>query len=142
MAFHFVDLDRFKAINDTYGHAAGDDVLRVVARRLERIVRERDVTARLGGDEFVIVQSDVLGARDVEILARRIVDVLAVPIRVDGLTYEIGASVGVAVFPADGDNPEDLLARADAALYEVKKRGRGAFSFANPAFAGTPVVAR
>jgi len=130
VAVHFIDLDRFKAVNDTHGHAAGDEVLRAVGRRLDRIVREGDTTARLGGDEFVILQSNVREPRSAEILAQRIIDTLNVPVRGAALSYNIGASVGIALYPSDADNAEALIARADAALYSVKKSGRGRLAFA------------
>jgi len=133
VAVHFLDLDKFKHVNDTYGHAAGDDVLRVVARRLERMTRETDTLARLGGDEFVLIQSGILDPAEAAHLAKRIVDAMKAPIESDGATYEIGMSVGIALFPTDADNATTLLECADNALYEVKKSGRGSARFANPA---------
>lgn len=136
VAVHFLDLDKFKAVNDAYGHAAGDEVLRVVARRLERLTRESDTLARLGGDEFVLIQSGITGPAEAARVAQRIVDALAVPIEGDGVTYDIGASIGIALFPADAREAVELLKRADEALYEVKKSSRGSARFANSAFDG------
>lgn len=134
VAVHFLDLDKFKQVNDTGGHAAGDDVLRVVARRLERMTRETDTIARLGGDEFVLIQSGIFDPAEAACLANRIVDAMRAPIQSDGASYEIGTSVGVALFPTDGDSATMLLESADKALYEVKKAGRGSVRFVNSAF--------
>jgi diguanylate cyclase (GGDEF)-like protein/PAS domain S-box-containing protein len=116
-----LDLDGFKAINDTYGHAAGDEALREVARRLQRSVRERDMVARLGGDEFVVVLTD-LGGRSgaVQDSMDRIRAALSEPISFDGATLCLGAAIGVATFPADGGNATDLLAHADRGMYAAK----------------------
>ena len=128
---HFIDLDRFKYVNDTYGHAAGDEVLRVVARRIERTCREDDVLARVGGDEFVLIQSGLSSAVDAAKIAGRIIQELKAPIRSDGAVYDIGVSMGVAIFPGDAETADAILASADAALYEAKNRGRGQARFAN-----------
>ncbi|WP_270041968.1 diguanylate cyclase domain-containing protein [Solirubrobacter ginsenosidimutans] len=121
-----LDLDGFKAINDTHGHAAGDEALREVARRLSRSVRERDLVARLGGDEFVVVLTD-LGGRSgaVRDSLERIQDALAEPIPFAGANLSLGAAVGVATFPADGGNAADLLAHADRAMYAAKGARNG-----------------
>ncbi|MDO9713138.1 putative bifunctional diguanylate cyclase/phosphodiesterase [Paracraurococcus lichenis] len=133
LAVHCLDLDRFKAVNDLHGHAAGDDLLRQAAARICAELREADVAARLGGDEFVVVQSaaDAQGAAR---LATRLTRALSRPFRIlEGQQVSISGSVGVALFPADGDQPETLLARADMALYEVKEGGRNGFAFYHPA---------
>jgi diguanylate cyclase (GGDEF)-like protein/PAS domain S-box-containing protein len=116
-----VDLDGFKAVNDTFGHAAGDEALREVARRLKRSVRERDLVARLGGDEFVVVLTD-LGGRSgaVHDSMARISEALSEPIAFDGTSVTLGAAMGVATFPADGGNGADLLAHADRGMYAAK----------------------
>jgi diguanylate cyclase (GGDEF)-like protein len=116
-----VDLDGFKAVNDTFGHAAGDEALREVARRLKRSVRERDLVARLGGDEFVVVLTD-LGGRSgaVHDSMARISEALSEPIAYDGTSVTLGAAMGVATFPADGGNGADLLAHADRGMYAAK----------------------
>ncbi len=116
-----VDLDGFKAVNDTHGHAAGDEALREVARRLKRSVRERDLVARLGGDEFVVVLTD-LGGRSgaVKDSMERITEALTEPIAFNGASVTLGAAMGVATFPADGGNAADLLAHADRGMYAAK----------------------
>ena len=121
-----LDLDGFKAINDTHGHAAGDEALREVARRLRRCVRERDLVARLGGDEFVVVLTD-LGGRSgaVQDSMERIREALAEPIAFDGAHLGLGAAIGVATFPADGGNAPDLLAHADRGMYAAKGARNG-----------------
>ena len=121
-----LDLDGFKAINDTHGHAAGDEALREVARRLQRCVRERDLVARLGGDEFVVVLTD-LGGRSgaVQDSMDRIRDALSEPIAFDGRRSALGAAIGVATFPADGGNAADLLAHADRGMYAAKGARNG-----------------
>ena len=121
-----LDLDGFKAINDTHGHAAGDEALREVARRLRRCVRERDLVARLGGDEFVVVLTD-LGARSraVQDSMERIQAALAEPITFDGTQLGLGAAIGVATFPADAGDAADLLAHADRAMYAAKGARNG-----------------
>jgi diguanylate cyclase (GGDEF)-like protein/PAS domain S-box-containing protein len=124
-ALLFLDLDRFKAINDTLGHGAGDAVLREVAVRLQRCVRGADFIARPGGDEFVILLSRIAGITDVEFLARRIIEVLSAPIRLQERTVYVGASVGAAVFPDHGRDAEALTAHADAAMYRAKAAGGG-----------------
>jgi diguanylate cyclase (GGDEF)-like protein/PAS domain S-box-containing protein len=121
-----LDLDGFKAINDTHGHAAGDEALREVARRLSRCVRERDLVARLGGDEFVVVLTD-LGGRSgaVQDTLARIQEALAEPFSFAGSAFVLGAAVGVSTFPADGGNAADLLAHADRAMYAAKGAREG-----------------
>jgi diguanylate cyclase (GGDEF)-like protein/PAS domain S-box-containing protein len=116
-----VDLDGFKAVNDTHGHAAGDETLREIARRLKRSVRERDLVARLGGDEFVVVLTD-LGGRSgaVKDSMERIAEALSEPIAFDGASMTLGAAIGVATFPTDGGNAADLLAHADRGMYAAK----------------------
>jgi diguanylate cyclase (GGDEF)-like protein len=114
-----VDLDRFKPINDTYGHAVGDEVLRLVAERLRSVLRKQDTAARLGGDEFAIL--DVPGSDQVEDAALRIVDHLTQPYEVDGRHLEVGASYGVARSPAEGRSLGELLHVADVAMYATKR---------------------
>ncbi len=122
-----LDLDRFKQVNDAHGHAAGDALLVRVAGRLNAIVRDGTVVARIGGDEFSIVASDLVGVDGIRALADRIVDVLSRPFVIDGLVHEIGASVGVALAPSDGDTATVLIRNADLALYRAKDDGRGVY---------------
>ncbi|HYJ99049.1 MAG TPA: diguanylate cyclase, partial [Burkholderiaceae bacterium] len=120
-----LDLDRFKAVNDTFGHPAGDALLRLVAQRLTDCVRDGDVVARLGGDEFAIIQHGGEQPTASESLASRLVQAIAQPFDVAGQSVSIGTSVGIALSSIDCADPDDLLKRADLALYEAKSLGRG-----------------
>ncbi|MER9422750.1 EAL domain-containing protein [Mesorhizobium sp. M0317] len=124
-----LDLDRFKQINDTLGHAAGDYVLVITAQRMRDSCRASDLCARLGGDEFVMILNGAGGPEDINMLARRILEEINEPITFQGTTILPGASAGIAVYPIDADNAEDLLVHADLALYSAKKLGGGSFSF-------------
>src|SRR5712692_8216953 len=124
-----VDLDRFKQVNDTLGHAFGDQLLKAVAGRLRGCVKEGDVIARLGGDEFAIVQAAVERPEQCSELASRIIEVLSETYAIDGKHVDIGTSVGIAVAPADGANPDQLLSNADMALYLATSDGRGTHRF-------------
>jgi diguanylate cyclase (GGDEF)-like protein len=124
-----VDLDRFKEVNDTLGHAAGDEVLRQVAQRLRALLRHGDHVARLGGDEFAVLQDGVSGPADVSALAQRVVETLAAPYEFQGNPVLCGGSVGAAIFNVDSKQVDDLLHKADLALYRAKADGRGGFSF-------------
>lgn len=124
-----LDLDRFKEVNDSLGHSAGDEVLRGVTNRLEQLVRHGDALARLGGDEFAILQAHVSGPDDVTQFAQRVLTRLSEPYHVAGHTVHCGASVGAAIFGVDADAVDDLLHKADLALYRAKANGRGTFSF-------------
>ncbi|HVN35376.1 MAG TPA: EAL domain-containing protein [Casimicrobiaceae bacterium] len=128
-ALLFIDLDRFKTINDTLGHAAGDEVLRQVAARLRRCVRETDTVTRLGGDEFTIILSQIRSARDPESVALNVVNALAQPITIGGAERRVSASVGIAVYPDDGTSADRLLYNADVAMYRAKELGRGRYEF-------------
>jgi diguanylate cyclase len=132
IALHFLDLDRFKAVNDNHGHPAGDALLKLVAGRLTRLLRAGDTAARLGGDEFVVLQAHIREPAEAEMLARRIVKEVSAPYSVGGAELQIGASVGVALAPSDGVELDDLAARGDAALYEAKSTRRGTIRFAAP----------
>jgi diguanylate cyclase (GGDEF)-like protein len=127
LAVHLLDLDRFKAVNDTLGHQAGDKLLRMVADRLRAEVREIDTIARMGGDEFAIVQVAISAPNDAFLLAQRIIDALSKPFDIDGQPAVIGTSVGIAM--ARGDDPahDELLRNADLALYRAKSEGRGTY---------------
>lgn len=128
-----LDLDRFKEINDTLGHATGDRLLREVAIRLLACVREADTVARLGGDEFVIVQVGLHQPENVDVLARRLIEALAVPFDLDEHHIATGASIGIALAVDGTDDPDLLLKNADVALYRAKAEGRGTFRFFEPA---------
>jgi diguanylate cyclase (GGDEF)-like protein len=125
----YIDLDHFKALNDTHGHAHGDRVLLETALRLKACVRESDTVARLGGDEFVIVLSDLPGAADARSVAEKVLEALYDPQEGGGKMF-LGASVGVACYPAHGDDQDSLLARADAAMYAAKRAGGNAYRLA------------
>ena len=127
VALHLLDLDRFKDVNDTLGHRAGDALLQQVAGRLRRCVRKSDTVARLGGDEFVIVQTNLTDANDIPALAERLSDTLGQPYDLDGERVYTGASVGVTVFPNDDSEVDALLKNADLALYRAKQEGGGGF---------------
>jgi diguanylate cyclase (GGDEF)-like protein/PAS domain S-box-containing protein len=129
LAVHFIDLDRFKTVNDTLGHPLGDALLRVAAERLRGCVREGDTVARLGGDEFAVVQTGLKDMDGATRLAGRIVEAMSAPFDLQGHQVVIGASVGVAAAPSDGEDADELLKKADMALYRAKADGRGAFHF-------------
>ncbi len=119
------DLDRFKLINDSLGHGAGDELLQEVAQRLGGLIRSIDTVARFGGDEFVLLLSSVSRPEDATQLAARAVEALQRPVLISGIDVHTTVSIGVAFYPADGSTIETLIARADAAMYNAKQRGRG-----------------
>ena len=133
VAVHHLDLDQFKAINDTFGHPAGDKLLKIVADRLRGLVRETDTIARTGGDEFVIVQAPIAEPAQATALAQAIVELIGEPFDIEGHQAVIGASIGIAVGPGDGSKSDHLLRNADLALYRAKADGRGTFRFFEPA---------
>jgi diguanylate cyclase (GGDEF)-like protein len=133
VAIHHIDLDQFKAVNDTFGHPAGDKLLKLVADRLRGVVRETDTVARMGGDEFVIVQAPMPDPADATSLAQRVIKLVSEPYDIDGQQTVIGASIGIAVGPGDGLSSDKLLRNADLALYRAKGDGRGTFRFFEPA---------
>lgn len=128
LALHYVDLDRFKQVNDTHGHRTGDELLRAVAGRLSGLLAEGDTVARIGGDEFVVLQVGATGEGEGEILARRIVREISLPFSIDGNVVSVSASVGVALAPVQGRDLDTLIACADAALYRIKDSGRDGFA--------------
>lgn len=125
----FIDLDRFKLVNDTYGHAEGDELLKSVALRLRNCVRAGDTLARQGGDEFTVLLPDLYHAEDASVIADKILDELKIPFLVRGQEFRATASIGVAVYPRDGDNADLLLKNADIAMYKVKANGKNAYLF-------------
>jgi diguanylate cyclase (GGDEF)-like protein len=129
VATHLLDLDHFKNVNDTLGHPAGDKLLKLVTDRLRTLVRETDTIARMGGDEFAIVQVGIAQPADATSLAHRVIEVVSEPYEIDGQQVIIGTSVGIAVGPADGLTPDQLMRNADLALYRAKGDGRGTFCF-------------
>lgn len=132
VAVHYLDLDRFKPVNDRYGHAIGDDLLKAVAGRLRQVTRPTDTAARIGGDEFIVVQTGIRTCQDAEVLAARLVEAMAREFVVSEQTLHIGASIGVAVAPDHGATPDELFRLSDLALYQAKSSGRGDFRIARP----------
>ncbi len=124
LAVLYLDLDRFKLINDSLGHAAGDRLLKWVARRLIQGVRTSDTVCRLGGDKFAIVLSELAHAEDAAVCAEKILQSLRAPIVIDAREVHLSSSIGIAIFPGDGTDLEVLLKNADSAMYEAKLLGR------------------
>ncbi len=125
----FIDLDRFKTINDTLGHRIGDLLLKEVASRLRGCLRKSDIVSRFGGDEFVVMLTEIAEVKDIQPVAEKIIHAISQPCRLDNQQLSVSSSVGIAIFPRDGDNIEALLRNADAAMYSAKKSGRGRYSF-------------
>ncbi|HEU4889553.1 MAG TPA: EAL domain-containing protein [Thermoanaerobaculia bacterium] len=127
LAVMFLDLDRFKLVNDTLGHSLGDDLLRVIASRLRSVLREGDTIARMGGDEFTVLLGDLKTADDAAKTAQKLLETVAHPAAVEGHELYITTSIGIALFPSDGDNAETLLKSADTAMYRAKDAGRNSY---------------
>jgi len=125
----FIDLDDFKLVNDTLGHAGGDELLKESARRLQESVRSGDTVARISGDEFAIILAELARPDDAALVAQKVIERLSAPVEVNGQEVFVTASIGIATFPADGDDAESLLGAADAAMYRVKQSGRNAYQF-------------
>jgi diguanylate cyclase (GGDEF)-like protein len=132
LAVHLIDLDHFKQVNDSLGHAAGDAVLKAVAKRMRATVRDHDIVGRIGGDEFAIIQTDISGPEQATSLALRLARTLNAPYRVLGSNAGLGASIGIVIAPDHGGDPDTLLRRADTALYRVKDGGRGTYALYRP----------
>ncbi|HEX5686038.1 MAG TPA: EAL domain-containing protein [Ideonella sp.] len=141
MALMFIDLDRFKHINDTLGHPAGDELLRTLGQRLRQMMRGSDIVGRLSGDEFIALLPDVKGSQAIGHTALRVIHAIEAPVPLPekSVQMQVSASVGVAMFPADGGNFDDLLRHADQAMYRAKAAGRGRYMlFREPGRADTP----
>ncbi|BCB26836.1 hypothetical protein SKTS_17220 [Sulfurimicrobium lacus] len=132
LALLYLDLDRFKTVNDTLGHPVGDELLQEVARRMAGALRAGDTLARLGGDEFVLLLEDDANAQQAAVVARKILDLFAVPISVAEHKLNVTASIGISLYPGDGEDPDTLLRHADRAMYEAKSRGRNTYQFFEP----------
>lgn len=132
VAIFMLDLDRFKYVNDSFGHQVGDRLLEAVSVRLRNSLRDSDIVARLGGDEFIIGLPAVERHEDIEHMAQKVLTALSKPFQIEGHELQLGASIGVCEYPAHGENPRDLLQAADTAMYEAKKRGRGNYCFFVP----------
>ena len=124
-----IDLDNFKYVNDTLGHDVGDDLLRLVALRLREAIRDNDTVARLGGDEFVMLPTDLTNADDTITIAEKLQETLAAPFKLGEQEYFVTFSMGVAMFPQDGNTGEELMKYADAAMYHAKELGKNNFQF-------------
>ena len=132
LAVMFIDLDGFKAVNDRLGHATGDAMLVTVARKLQAVVRRTDIVARVGGDEFVALIPDLPSEDPVARIATNMIATIGEPQHFDGQIAHVGASIGIAIYPAQGRTAADLMGNADAAMYAVKAAGKNAFGFARP----------
>jgi diguanylate cyclase (GGDEF)-like protein/PAS domain S-box-containing protein len=130
-----LDLDGFKNVNDTLGHPAGDKLLQIIAGRLKEALRGEDIIARLGGDEFAVVVESIGGARDIELVAQKIIDAIAPPLELEGQLARVTCSIGIALFPGDGHDATTLLKAADTALYVAKREGRNTFRYYSNAMA-------
>lgn len=131
LALHYLDLDRFKPVNDQLGHAVGDLLLQEVAGRLRKTIRKSDTVARIGGDEFVVLQTGAVGRNEAERLASRLLEAVSRPMQIEGETIDVGASIGISLAPEHGLDAEILLKLADRALYQSKNNGRGIYSLAS-----------
>jgi diguanylate cyclase (GGDEF)-like protein len=136
LAVLFLDLDQFKQINDTLGHGVGDEVLQLVARRLQSVVRGSDTVSRHGGDEFLVLVGEITKAADAAVIAAKILAVLTAPSRVGDRMLRLSASLGIATYPEDGEDAATLISRADAAMYRSKRRRNGGFEFHREDIAG------
>ncbi len=125
MALLVLDMDGFKEINDTMGHQAGDEVLKIVAQRLKEVVRDGDVISRLGGDEFTVILRDTVDETEVETISRRLVDAIMRPMQIDNQELHVGVSIGASLCPTDSDRPDELFTYADTAMYEAKGKKQG-----------------
>lgn len=125
----FLDLDRFKGINDTYGHAVGDGLLKEVAKRIKNLVRKEDTVSRYAGDEFVVFMENIPDAKNPAKLAQKLIDTFNAPVYIKGYRLKISTSVGISLFPQDGRDTDTLIRNADAAMYRAKKEGRNNFQY-------------
>ena len=133
LAVMFLDLDRFKVVNDTLGHSTGDELLKAIAARLQASLREEDSIARMGGDEFTVLLADLKTPDDAAKIALKVLETVALPLQIDGTELFITTSIGIALFPSDGDTAEMLLANADHAMYRAKDAGRNSYQMFTPA---------
>ena len=128
-ALLYIDLDEFKIINDTQGHAFGDQLLKQAASRIEQTIRHSDTLARIGGDEFVLLLENTSDKDDVLTIAKNIIEISSKAFFIDNIEVMIGCSIGIAIYPDDGNTVDALLATADKAMYKAKSMGRNTFSF-------------
>ncbi|MCK4704371.1 MAG: diguanylate cyclase, partial [Gammaproteobacteria bacterium] len=133
VAVLFLDLDMFKIVNDSMGHAKGDLLLQLVAQRINDSLRDEDTIARLGGDEFTIITGSLKSRQDAALVAENTLELFSTPFNIEGQEVFIGVSIGISIFPDDGENPDILLRNADAAMYRAKSEGRNNYQFYTPA---------
>lgn len=129
LALFFLDLDHFKNVNDSLGHWAGDSLLKIIATRIQDCLRKTDTVARMGGDEFTVILPGLIGITDATELARKLVDAMTRPAQINDHTVFVGVSIGIAIFPDDGDDFDTLTKHADTAMYAAKAKGRGMFQY-------------
>src|SRR5947209_11191149 len=129
MALLFIGLDRCKLVNDTQGHSAGDELRKEAAERLAQCVGSGDTVGRFGGDEFGAIVSDLSRPGDAGVVAQKVLEAIAHPFKLDEHETFVSASVGIALFPADGDDPEALVTNADTAMYRAKEQGRNTYQY-------------
>ena len=133
LAVLFLDLDDFKEVNDTWGHAIGDLLLQRMADLLKGCLRGEDTVARLGGDEFILILPGIQERQNAIVVAEKINKLVRQPVNLDGKKVQGSISIGISIYPDDGENPKELLNKADAALYSAKKEGRNGYRFASAA---------
>ena len=131
VVFMFLDLDRFKIVNDTLGHAIGDQLLQAVARRLQSCIREGDTLSRFGGDEFALLLPRIRNQEDAEAIAQKIINILGEPFHIEGHELYLSVSIGITLFPENGENMDSLIQHADIAMYDIKGNGKNGFRFFN-----------
>jgi len=132
IALALLDLDGFKRVNDGYGHAVGDELLRRIGHRIRELLRKADTVARMGGDEFTLLLEDLRRPEDAAILARKVLEALAQPYTLAGKELYVTASVGISLYPRDGKGADELVSNADAAMYQAKDEGRNGYHFYTP----------
>jgi len=130
-ALFFIDLDNFKPINDTYGHEAGDEILKWVTSNISKIIRKDDIFARLGGDEFALIMRDIDNIETLKILAQKIIDATSIPLEYNKNTLMVSSSIGISRYPKDGLDMDTILKLADTAMYKSKKNGKSSFYILN-----------
>ncbi len=131
IAVFFIDLDNLKEVNDQYGHRYGDSILMEMSKRLKNAIRSSDTVARLSGDEFVIVMEGLIDKKDIERVSKHILDQFSKPFIIEDQSLSVTCSMGISVYPEDGNDADDLLDKADQALYKVKNSGKAGFAFFN-----------
>ena len=132
LAVAVIDLDKFKDVNDLLGHKAGDSLLKAAANRLSSVLRKSDTVARMGGDEFFLILSDIFGMEDAEAIAGKVVEAFRVSFLIEAHRLSVTTSLGIAVYPDDGDDADVLMKRADTAMYAAKRKGKNRYSRYTP----------